>query len=160
VLDGDDIVYVVRVPTQRIMTVAIAVGTRFPAHATSMGRVLLAALAPADLDAYLARADLVALTRRTRTDPAEMRTMLADVAAQGYALVDQELEDGLRAIAVPIRGDRGQVTAALNISTHASRATLDTLRRTVLPRLLDVAGVISADLRRAGDAVGRHGPRT
>jgi IclR family pca regulon transcriptional regulator len=159
VLDGDDIVYVVRVPTQRIMTVAIAVGTRFPAHATSMGRVLLAALAPADLDAYLARADLVALTRRTRTDPAEMRTMLADVAAQGYALVDQELEDGLRAIAVPIRGDRGQVTAALNISTHASRATLDTLRRTVLPRLLDVAGVISADLRRAGDAVGRQGPR-
>jgi IclR family pca regulon transcriptional regulator len=146
VLDGDDIVYVVRVPTTRIMTVSISVGTRFPAHATSMGRVLLAGLEPERLDAYLARVVLRPLTRRTVTDPAILRRTLSTVAAQGYSVVDQELEEGLRSIAVPIVGGTGSVIAALNVSTHASRTTLDALRRHVLPLLQSAASSIEADL--------------
>jgi IclR family pca regulon transcriptional regulator len=146
VLDGEDIVYVVRVPTARIMTVAIAIGTRFPAHATSMGRVLLAALPSQALDRYLARDAFAALTRRTVTDPAHLRRILGDVATSGYALVDQELEDGLRSIAAPVRDRSGAVVAALNVSVHASRANLDTLRRTYLPALLDTTRRIEADL--------------
>jgi len=146
VLDGDDIVYVVRVPMARIMTVSIAVGTRFPAHATSMGRVLLAALPPADLGRYLDRARLTPLTEQTVTDPDGLRDILATVAAQGYALVDQELEDGLRSIAVPVFGWANRVVAALNVSTHASRSTLEGLRREVLPPLRAAATAISADL--------------
>ncbi len=155
VLDGDDIVYVVRVPTSRIMTVAIAVGTRFPAYATSMGRVLLAALPAADLEHYLEGAALVALTRRTLTDPDALRRVLAETAAQGYALVDQELEEGLRSVAAPIYDSGGHVVAAINASVHASRATLDVLRRTLLPQLLVTAAAISADLEATGVAPAR-----
>jgi IclR family transcriptional regulator, pca regulon regulatory protein len=150
VLDGDDIAYVVRVPTRRIMTVAIAVGTRFPAYATSMGRVLLADLEAAELDAYLARVQLEALTRRTITDPVVLRRVLADVANQGYSIVDQELEDGLRSVAVPIADAGGRTTAAMNVSVHASRSTLDSLRRTILPRLQLAAARVSADQRAVG----------
>jgi IclR family transcriptional regulator, pca regulon regulatory protein len=156
VLDGDDIVYVVRVPTQRIMTVAIAVGTRFPAYATSMGRVLLAALPPAELDEYLARVWLEPLTRRTIIDRNALRTALDEVRAQGWALVDQELEDGLRSVAAPIADASGAVTAAINVSTHASRVTLDTLRRTFLPQLLGTAGRVEFDLRALGSTPVRH----
>lgn len=155
VLDGDDIAYVVRVPTQRIMTVAIAVGTRFPAYATSMGRVLLAGLPAADLDDYLDRVRLQALTRRTVVDRQALRSELEAVAAQGFALVDQELEEGLRSVAVPIHDSSGRVVAALNMSAHASRATLDHLRRRVLPRLSDTAGRIEVDLRALGSAPAR-----
>jgi IclR family pca regulon transcriptional regulator len=153
VLDGEDIVYVVRVPTARIMTVAIAIGTRFPAHATSMGRVLLAALPSPALDRYLARDAFEALTKRTVTAPGELRRILGDAATSGYALVDQELEDGLRSIAAPVRDRAGDVVAALNVSVHASRASLDTLRRTYLPELLAATRHIEADLR-AVDPVG------
>lgn len=155
VLDGDDIVYVVRVPTSRIMTVTIAVGTRFPAYPTSMGRVLLAALPPAALDAYLERVEPVALTRRTVTDPATLRAVLGDVAAKGYALVDQELEDGLRSVAVPIVDRNGTVVAALNASAHASRATLEDLRRRMLPQLQATAARINDDLRAVGRTAAR-----
>src|SRR5580693_5450923 len=89
VLDGQHVVYVVRVPTKRIMTVAISVGTRFPAYATSMGRVLLAALSPDELERYLADARLEPLTDRTVTDADRLRELLAGVATQGYAIVDQ-----------------------------------------------------------------------
>ncbi|MGH9115962.1 MAG: IclR family transcriptional regulator domain-containing protein [Acidimicrobiales bacterium] len=147
VLDGDDIAYVVRVPTRRIMTVAIAVGTRFPAYATSMGRALLANLPAHQLDAYLARVELQPLTRRTVTDREALRRVLADVEAQGYAVVDQELEDGLRSAAVPIHDRSGQVIAAINVSVHASRATLDQMRRSFLPRLMETASRIETDLR-------------
>jgi IclR family pca regulon transcriptional regulator len=150
VLDGDDVVYVVRVPTARIMTVTISIGTRFPAHATSLGRVMLAALAPPELDRYLDRATFDAPTRRTVTDPSTLRRLLAGVAVQGYALVDQELEEGLRSIAAPIRDRHEEVVAAINVSVHASRANLDTLRRTYLPDLLAAARRIEADLRAIG----------
>jgi IclR family pca regulon transcriptional regulator len=152
VLDGDDVVYVARVPTKRIMTVTIAVGTRFPAYATSMGRVLLAALPAAQVEPYLARVRLDPLTRRTVTDPEMLRSRLDDVRDQGWALVDQELEEGLRSLAAPIAEPSGAVTAAINISTHASRVTLETLRRTYLPHLLATAARIQADLVAVGVA--------
>jgi IclR family pca regulon transcriptional regulator len=148
VLDGDEIVYVGRVPTSRIMRVAINVGTRFPAYATSMGRVLLAALEPDELDAYLARADIRPLTARAIGDADELRAELARVRSRGWALVDQELEEGLRSVAVPIRdGDR--VVAAVNVSAHASRASKEALRKRLLPPLLRTAASIEADLSRS-----------
>jgi IclR family pca regulon transcriptional regulator len=156
VLDGTDIVYVVRVPTARIMTVTIAVGTRFPAYATSMGRVLLAALESGDLEDYLRRARLEPLTRRTITDARRLRDALRHVAAQGYAVVDQELEDGLRSVAAPIVDASGNVTAAMNVSTHASRVSLEVLRRTYVPQLLETAERISADLRAVGVSAARR----
>lgn len=150
VLDGDHIVYVARVPTKRIMTVAISVGTRFPAHATSMGRVLLAGMSPDNFEEYLARADLAALTGRTVTDPGQLREVIREVARQGYAIVDQELEEGLRAIAAPIRGSGGTVTAAINVSAHASRVSMAGMRTELLPPLLATATRIEADLRSQG----------
>jgi len=146
VLDGRDVVYVARVPTRRIMTVAITVGTRFPAHATSMGRVQLAALPEAALDAYLARARLDRLTARTITDPESLRRELVRIRASGWALVDQELEEGLRSVAAPIRDRTGRVIAAVNVSAHASRASKETIRRVLLPPLLATAARIEADL--------------
>jgi IclR family transcriptional regulator, pca regulon regulatory protein len=150
VLDGDHIVYVARVPTKRIMTVAISVGTRFPAYATSMGRVMLAAMSPENLELYLARANLDALTGRTVTDREELRAVIGDVARQGYALVDQELEEGLRAIALPIHGKGGAVSAAINLSAHASRVTMTAMRTNLLPALQETARRIEADLRSQG----------
>jgi IclR family pca regulon transcriptional regulator len=147
VLDGDDIVYVARVPTSRIMTVSISVGTRFPAYATSMGRVLLAALSDEDLEKYLARADFQRLTSRTIGGADALRTELAKVRSQGWALVDQELEDGLRSVAAPIHNRAGGVVAAVNLSAHASRSSLEALRRDLLPHLLSATAGIDADLR-------------
>jgi IclR family pca regulon transcriptional regulator len=150
VLDGHHIVYVARVPTKRIMTVSISVGTRFPAYATSMGRVLLAGMSDDDLDSYLAEADLAPITDRTVTDPARLREIVGDVRRHGYALVDQELEEGLRAIAVPIHGAGGAVTAAINVSAHASRVSMAAMRADLLPQLQETARRIEADLRSQG----------
>ena len=145
VLDGDDVVYVARVPTSRIMTVVISVGTRFPAYATSMGRVLLTGLPEAELELYLGNVLLESLTPRTVASIAALRGELARVRAQGYALVNQELEDGLRAIAAPIRDRTGRVIAAVNVSAHASRTSLEVMRRDLLPPLLKTAARIEAD---------------
>jgi IclR family pca regulon transcriptional regulator len=132
VLDGEDVVYVARVPTAtRIMTVSISVGTRFPAAYTSMGRVLLAGLGDAEL-AELSLDDHV-------------RSEVAKAARQGWALVDQELEQGLRSVAAPIRG-RNKVVAAVNLSTHAGSRTLAEVRDELLPPLLDTAKAIERDL--------------
>lgn len=147
VLDGDDIVYVARVPTSRIMRVAINVGTRFPAYATSMGRVLVAALPDADVDAYLGRIRLDRLTARTVPTVAALRAELRLVREQGYAIVDQELEEGLRAVAAPIRDRTGVVVGAVNVSVQASRATVESMRRDLLPPLLAAAARIDADLK-------------
>ncbi len=150
VLDGHDIVYVARVPTKRIMTVAISVGTRFPAHATSMGRVLLAGMSPDDLDKYLNEDDFETFTARTVTDPDRLREIVREVRRQGYAITDQELEEGLRSIAAPIHGSGGAVIAAINLSGHASRVSLAAMRAVLLPALLETAGRIEADLRSQG----------
>jgi IclR family transcriptional regulator, pca regulon regulatory protein len=158
VLDDTEVVYVVRVPTRRIMTITIAVGTRLPAYATSMGRVLLAALEPEKLEERLSRIELRPLTARTVTDRQKFMEILDGVRRQGYAMVDQELEDGLRSAAVPVRDASGAVVAALNVSVHASRATLQMLRRDFVPLALGTAAAIEADLRSAGTrtaAIGR-----
>jgi IclR family transcriptional regulator, pca regulon regulatory protein len=149
VLDDTDIVYVVRVPTRRIMSITLSVGTRLPAYATSMGRVLLAGLDDEDLDNRLSRIELEPLTARTVTDADELRTMVLAVRRQGYAATDQELEEGLRSLAVPIRDASGSVAAALNVSVHASRATMAVLRREFLPPAQEAASAIEEDLRGA-----------
>ncbi|MGF1664319.1 MAG: IclR family transcriptional regulator C-terminal domain-containing protein [Kineosporiaceae bacterium] len=150
VLDGDDIVYVARVAIHKIMTVAISVGTRFPAYATSMGRVLLADLEPARLADYLARVSPESLTPRTVTDPARLRAILEEVRAQGHALVDQELEAGLRSVAVPVRDRAGAVVAAMNVSAPVTRGDAAAIRAELLPALTAAAAVLSEDLARAG----------
>jgi len=147
VLDGDDIVYVARVPTSRIMTVAINVGTRFPAYATSMGRVLVAALPDDEVEAYLARVRLDPLTDRTVPTVAELRAELRRVRRQGFALVDQELEEGLRSLAAPIQDRTGTVVGALNVSVHASRTSVQSMQSELLPPLLAAAARIDADLK-------------
>ena len=147
VLDGEDVVYVARVPTSRIMTVSINVGTRFPAYATSMGRVLLSGLPDDELEAYLARVELRPLSPRTLTSHDALRAELAKVRSQGWALVDQELEEGLRSIAAPIRDRSGETVAAVNLSAHASRMSIEHGRRKLVPQLLATAARIEADLR-------------
>ncbi|HKE63952.1 MAG TPA: IclR family transcriptional regulator [Micromonosporaceae bacterium] len=147
VLDGDEVVYIARVPTKRIMTVAIAVGTRFPAYATSMGRVLLAGQSDQWLDGFFSSTELRVLTARTIAEPAKLRRELARVREQGWALVDQELEEGLRSLAAPIRDGDGRVIAAMNVSAHASLRTPEQLIRDLLPPLLATARQIEADLK-------------
>jgi IclR family transcriptional regulator, pca regulon regulatory protein len=147
VLDDTDIVYVVRVPTRRIMAITLAVGTRLPAYPTSMGRVLLAALPRDELDARLARTTIRQLTAKTVADGTALRAHLERVREQGWAAVDQELEEGVRSAAAPIRDASGTVVAALNVSAHASRTSMQALRRDILPLVLETAGAIEAELR-------------
>ncbi|WP_214411298.1 IclR family transcriptional regulator domain-containing protein [Sphaerisporangium fuscum] len=150
ILAGDDIQYVARVPTVRIMSVDITTGTRFPAYATSMGRVLLAGLAPEVRAASLARADLRPLTRHTITSAERLAAVLEQVAADGYALVDEELEEGLRSIAVPVRDRTGAVVAAVNVSMHASRRSAEQAREQVLPPLRAAVARIEEEFHVAG----------
>ncbi|MEU3733498.1 IclR family transcriptional regulator C-terminal domain-containing protein [Streptomyces sp. NPDC033538] len=153
VLDGDDVVYVARVPTSRIMTASITVGTRFPAHLTSVGRVILAALPDTETESRLARADLRPHTARTLTSADALRAELRRVRRQGYALVDQELEDGLRSVAAPVRDRDGEVVAGVNIAVHAGRTSLESVRRDLLPHLLATVTRIDADLRITGQGI-------
>jgi IclR family pca regulon transcriptional regulator len=146
VLDGRDVVYVARVPTSRIMTVSINVGTRFPAYATSMGHVLLAGLDDDALDEHLAGVDLVPLTDHTLSSVKALRARVREVRSQGFALVDQELEYGLRSLAAPVRNRAGKVVAAVNISTQASRVSPEETRRVLLPPLLEAVAEIENDL--------------
>jgi IclR family transcriptional regulator, pca regulon regulatory protein len=147
-LDGAEVVYVARVPARRVMAVNLSVGARLPAYPTSLGRVLLAALGPAELDEHLAGVELRALTPRTVTDPARLRGILQEVRGQGWALVDQELEDGVRSIAAPVRDRAGRVVAAMNVSGHAGRVSVQQLREQFLPLLLDAAKQVSEQVRR------------
>ncbi|MFI1460919.1 IclR family transcriptional regulator [Nocardia carnea] len=148
ILDGEDIVYVARVPVSRIMTVSITIGTRFPAFSTSMGRVLLAGLPEQAFEEYLAKVTFTPLTDRTVLSADQLREQVRNTREAGYCLVDQELEQGLRSMAAPIRDHTGTVCAAVNISTHAARYTADSVRTDLLPPLLATASAISADLAR------------
>jgi IclR family pca regulon transcriptional regulator len=145
-LDGLDIIYVARVPTERIMSISLSVGTRLPAYATSMGRVLLSRLAPADLDAYFSRVQLKPLTAKTITSPPALRSLLDVVRQRGWALNDEELEEGVRSVAVPISSRRGKTVAALNVSVNASRVTTEQLLNELLPLLQSTATRISAQV--------------
>jgi IclR family transcriptional regulator, pca regulon regulatory protein len=156
VLDDLDVVYVARVPTQRIMTITIAVGTRLPAYATSMGRVLLADLDHFDLEERLDRTELQRLTPKTVRDLSTLRQLIDRAGEAGFAMVDQELEQGVRSAAVPIRDASGKVVAAMNVSVHATRMTMQALRRDVVPRLRRTAEAIEVDLRAAAPAGGAN----
>ncbi|MGW1087784.1 IclR family transcriptional regulator domain-containing protein [Streptomyces sp. NPDC002596] len=152
--DDDDIRYVARVASTRIMHIDITVGTRLPAYATSMGRVLLAALPDGERAARLARVAPEALTPRTVTTPEALTDVVAATSRRGHAWVEQELEEGLRSIAAPVRNGGGHVVAAVNVALHAGRATCEESLATLLPPLLETAARISADLA----AVGRFSP--
>ena len=146
VLDDLEVVYVVRVPTRRIMSITLSVGTRLPAYATSMGRVLLAHLPEDELEERIDRIEIRPLTARTVTNKDDLRVILAATRKQGYAATDQELEEGLRSLAVPIRDSSENVIAALNVSVHASRASMAVLRRDFLPFARQAVAGIQADL--------------
>lgn len=150
VLAGDDIQYTARVATSRIMSVNITVGTRFPAYATSMGRVMLAALSPRERAERMARTGLLPLTPHTVTDPDRLAGILESVARSGYALVDEELEEGLRSLAVPVRDRAGTVVAAVNVAMHSVRRTAAQCVDELLPELRATADRIEADLAVAG----------
>lgn len=146
VLDGFDIVYVARVPAKRIMSVALSVGTRLPAHNTSMGRVLLASMVEEELDNYFSTTERAPYTQHTVTDEKALRDILAQVRADGYAAVDQELELGVRSVAVPVRARSENTLAALNVSGHAARVSMRDMRRNFLPPLQAAASAITAAL--------------
>ncbi|MEO6087418.1 MAG: IclR family transcriptional regulator C-terminal domain-containing protein [Umezawaea sp.] len=151
VLDGDQVRYVARVATARIMRIDIAVGTRFPAHATSMGRVLLADLPVADRAALLDRIDRTPLTRRTLVSADDLAAALDTASGQGWAVVDQELQDGLRSLAVGVRDRSGKVVAAVNTALHVGRDTPEETVERLLPPLRETAARIEADLAVAFD---------
>lgn len=143
VTEEDELYYVARAEVSRIMSIMLRVGSRLPLYCTSMGRVLLAGQDVASQDAYLRRTVLEARTPQTQTDPVALRDVLAGVAGEGYAIVDQELEAGLRSIAVPVVG-RGGMIAALNIGTQAMRVSLPEMRTRFLPVLRQVAQELGA----------------
>lgn len=144
VLDGTEIVYVARVPTKRIMTIALALGSRLPAYPTSMGRVLLAGQEETALADYFDRVELEKLTPHTVTEPRRLRAILRRCRDDGFALVDQELEEGVRSVAAPILNRRGEVIAAMNVSCHASRVDLERMEGYFKPRLLETVAEINA----------------
>lgn len=146
-LEGDDILYIARsATTQRLISVDLSVGGRLPAYCTSMGRILLAALDDASLHEYLQNTDLAPKTSRTLTTRATLLECLQQVRQQGWCIVDQELEQGLRSIAVPVYDASGQVLAALNVSTHAGRVTRAELEQRFLPIMLVASRDLSAQL--------------
>lgn len=139
ILDGTEIVYIARSATKRIMSVGLNVGSRLPAYCTSMGRVLLAAEPVERQKSLLQQSALKALTEKTMTDPARLLRELAQVQAQGYAYVDQELETGLCSLAVPVHSAKGEVVAAINVSTQASRLEESQIHSTIRAALHNAA---------------------
>lgn len=146
VLDGHEIVYVARVQTRRIMSISLGIGSRLPAFCTSMGRVLLAHLQADELDRYLKNAKFTRFTEKTICDPESLRKELVTVTKQGFALVDQELELGLRSLAVPVFAGGAKAVAAINIGTQVARTPKNELGQRFLPVLRKAAKSISACL--------------
>jgi IclR family pca regulon transcriptional regulator len=146
VLDGTDIVYVLRVPTHKIMSISLGVGSRLPAYCTSMGRMLLSALPPEAMMDVLNASERTARTRFTVTDVNELAAKIAQVRQQGWALVDQELEEGLVSMAAPVTDRAGQTSAAINISGQANRTSAKVMQETMLTPLLAAAQSISTRL--------------
>src|ERR1700752_660393 len=144
-LDGSDIVYVARVAVPKIVTLAVTIGTRFPAMQTSLGKVLLAALPVAEAERVLAEPSRSGITTRWQPDAAERAAALREVRARGWALTDEQLAPGIRSVAVPLRDGEGRVIAALNVNSHAAETPLDVLIGRHLPLLIQAAGAISAD---------------
>jgi len=159
VLDGHDVVDILRVRGPGILVVAVPIGTRFPVYASSKGRVLLANLPRQELNRRLATIRFNRLTSRTVVDRKRFREILDEVRERGYAVADQELEDGLRSVAVPIRDSGGTVIAAANISAYANRVSMDSIQSHILPELQAAVGEVEADLRALGvrDGAGSRG---
>lgn len=148
VLDGDDVVYVVRSSARhRLMAITLSVGTRLPAAYTSMGRVLLAQLPDAELEIFLARVKLEAFTRSSVVHSNVLKDELSAVREQGYSIVDQELDSGLRSVAVPVFAGSGEMLGAINISTNAARVDMETLVGVYLRRLQKAAEVLRQTIR-------------
>lgn len=135
VMDEDEVLYIARSATSRVMSVALNAGSRLPAYCTSLGRVMLAHLEPAELDAYFAKTQLRPMTERTVVSQKKLRQILVAVRQNGYAINDEELELGLRSIAVPVRGASGRVLAALNVGAQASRVSTAQMEEEFLPVL-------------------------
>jgi IclR family pca regulon transcriptional regulator len=148
VLDDTDIIYIARVPTKRIMNVAIGLGSRFPAYQTSMGRALLAELPDAQILEIFNRSSRQRVTERTVSDGPALLASISVIRRDGWSLIDQELEAGLRSIAAPVRDRHGRAVAAINVSTVASRTDIDTLTKSFVPALLEAAELISTALAR------------
>jgi IclR family pca regulon transcriptional regulator len=146
VLDGGDIVHIARAMSSRIMAVRIELGRRIPAYATAMGRVLLSSLDETALQQYFAASQRPRLTPRTVTAEDDLRKTLARIARAGYAILDQELEEGIRSVAVPLHDRTGAVVAAMNASAHTSRVTVAQLRNDFLPAVRETAAAIEHDL--------------
>ncbi|SFD05311.1 IclR family transcriptional regulator domain-containing protein [Micromonospora sediminimaris] len=144
-LDGSDIVYVTRVAVPKIITLGVSIGTRFPAPATSMGKVLLAALDEETLDRVLAVPGRSGITPRWQPDRAALDASLREVRARGWALADEDLAPGIRSVATGVRDGRGRVVAAINVTVHAAETSVRTLTEEHLPRLLCTAADISRD---------------
>ena len=148
VLEGQDIVYVLRVHTHKIMSTNLAVGSRLPAFWTSMGRVLLAGLPDSEVAALLQGAARKRFTPHTVLDDAGLLAQVRLAREQGWCLVNQELEEGLISVAAPLRDRAGRPVAALTISGQANRTNALTMQKTLLPALLQAAGTINQLLRR------------
>jgi IclR family transcriptional regulator, pca regulon regulatory protein len=146
-LDGSEIVYVGRMAVPKIVSIAVSVGTRFPAVATSMGRVLLADLPVEQVRAALA-APSRGVTPRVTPDPRYLDEVLAETRARGWAVIDQELAPGIRSVAAPVRNGAGRTVAAINVCVQAAEHSLDELTGSFLSLLLDTASAISLDLAR------------
>jgi IclR family transcriptional regulator, pca regulon regulatory protein len=144
-LDGSDIVYVARVAVPKIVTLAVTIGTRFPAMQTSLGKVLLAALPPGEAERILAEPTRSGITARWQPDAEERAAALREVRARGWALTDEQLALGIRSVAAPLRDGDGRVIAALNVTVHAAETPIEVLTGEYLPLLLQAAGAISAD---------------
>ncbi|OOY17545.1 IclR family transcriptional regulator C-terminal domain-containing protein [Thioclava sp. DLFJ4-1] len=138
ILDGTEIVYLARAAQRRVMSIGLMPGSRLPAHCTSMGRVLLAALPPEEARAAVEASDLTPRTAYSLTDPGEILARIDQVRREGYAVIDQEVEIGLRSIAVPLYDMHGRVVAALNTGMAASADPAETLIETYLPELTRV----------------------
>ena len=147
VLDGSDIVYVARASTKHLFSLTLSIGSRLPAFSTSMGRVLLADLDRAGVDATLEASDLVARTDRSVTNVEHIFGELAVAKAQGWYLIDEELELGIRAVAAPVRDLSGRVVAAINVSTSTARMSKEDLVESVVPKLVDTAKLLSTALQ-------------
>jgi IclR family transcriptional regulator, pca regulon regulatory protein len=149
VLEGDEILYIARSTTMtRLMSIDLGIGSRLPAYCSSMGRVLLAGLSKKDLDAYLSRVSLTKLTNRTVTAAIDLKRVLDEVRRKGFSVVDQELEIGLRSIAVPVTDPAGKLIAAINVGTQSARVSVAEMEARFLPALLHASRELGALLPR------------
>jgi len=144
-LDGSDIVYVARVAVPKLVALAVTIGTRFPAAQTSLGKVLLGALDPCEVDRLLATPSRSGIEPRWQPNRDELETVLREVRARGWAVTDQDLALGIRSVAAPIRNGRGHTVAAVNVNAHAAETSVEHLVDHHLPLLLHAASAISAD---------------